>query len=137
MLMRPPDFVAPVEILAGMVWPVAEQYAGLQHAAAAEQLSSDRQRAEIAALWARFNAVAVQDPEAAFPQPRDAAWIAAPGPHNRRLAYPYNRWHASQWTINQASALVICSAERARASGVPTERWLFPHVAILRRQPSR
>ena len=56
--------------------------------------------------------------------------IATPGPHNRPLAYPYNRWHASQWTVNQASALVICSAERARAAGVPTDRWLFPHVAL-------
>ena len=130
-LTRPPDFVAPVEIAAGMVWPVAQQYALIENAlAAAEQLSSDRQRAEVAALWARFNAVATHNPEAAFPQPRDAAWIAAPGPHNRPLAYPYNRWHASQWTVNQASALVICSAERARAAGVPTERWLFPHVAL-------
>ena len=130
-LTRPPDFVAPVEIAAGMVWPVAQQYALIENAlAAAEQLSSDRQRAEIAALWARFNAVATQNPEAAFPLPRDAAWIAAPGPHNRPLAYPYNRWHASQWTVNQASALVICSAERARAAGVPIERWLFPHVAL-------
>ncbi|HEY5385508.1 MAG TPA: hypothetical protein VIJ56_09750 [Acidimicrobiales bacterium] len=130
-LTRPPDFVAPVEIAAGMVWPVAQQYALIENALAAnEHLSSDRQRADIAGLWARFNEVATHNPEAAFPQPRDAADIATPGPHNRPLAYPYNRWHASQWTVNQASALVICSAERARAAGVPPERWLFPHVAL-------
>jgi acetyl-CoA C-acetyltransferase len=130
-LTRPPDFVAPVEIAAGMIWPVAQQYALIENAlAASERLSTDHQRAEIAALWARFNAVAAHNPEAAFPQPRDAADIATPGPHNRPLAYPYNRWHASQWTVNQGSALVICSAERARASGVPPERWLFPHVAL-------
>jgi acetyl-CoA C-acetyltransferase len=130
-LTRPPDFVAPVEIAAGMVWPVAQQYALIESAlAASEHLSSDRQRADIAALWARFNAVAVHNPEAAFPQPRDAADIATPGPHNRPLAYPYNRWHASQWTVNQGSALIICSAERARTAGVPPERCLFPHVAL-------
>jgi acetyl-CoA C-acetyltransferase len=130
-LTRPPDFVAPVEIAAGMVWPVAQQYALIENAlAAAEHLSSDRQRDEIAALWARCNAVATHNPEAAFPQPRDATEIATPGPHNRPLAYPYNRWHASQWTVNQSSALLICSAERARAAGVPSERWLFPHVAL-------
>jgi acetyl-CoA C-acetyltransferase len=130
-LTRPPDFVAPVEIAAGMIWPVAQQYALIENAlAAAEHLSSERQRTEIAALWARYNAVAVHNPEAAFPQPRDAADIATPGPHNRPLAYPYNRWHASQWTVNQGSALVICSAQRARAAGVPPERWLFPHVAL-------
>jgi acetyl-CoA C-acetyltransferase len=130
-LTRPPDFVAPVEIAAGLIWPVAQQYALIENAlAASEHLSSDRQRADIAALWARFNAVAVDNPEAAFPQPRDATDIATPGPHNRPLAYPYNRWHASQWTVNQGSALIICSAERARAAGVPPDRWLFPHVAL-------
>jgi acetyl-CoA C-acetyltransferase len=131
MLTRPPDFIAAVEIAAGMAWPVAQQYALIENAlAAAAQLPPDRQRDEIAGLWARYNAVAAHNPEAAFPQRRDAAEIATAGPHNRPLAYPYNRWHASQWTVNQASALLICSAERARAMGVPAERWLFPHVAL-------
>ncbi len=56
--------------------------------------------------------------------------IATPGPRNRPLAYPYNHWHASQWTVDQSAALVICSAERAGDAGVPIERWLFPHVAL-------
>ena len=102
MLTRPPDFIAAVEIAAGMAWPVAQQYALIENAlAAAAQLPPDRQRDEIAGLWARYNAVAA-----------------------------HNRWHASQWTVNQASALLICSAERAQAAGVPAERWLFPHVAL-------
>ncbi len=74
--------------------------------------------------------MAGDNPVAAFPEPRSAAEIATPGPRNRLLAYPYNRWHASQWTVDQSSALVICSAERARRAGVPAERWLFPHVAL-------
>jgi acetyl-CoA C-acetyltransferase len=130
-LTRPPDFVAPVEVAAGIVWPPVQQYALIENSlAAALHLPPERQREEIAALWARFNAVAVHNPEAAFPQRRDAADIAAPGPHNRPLSYPYNRWHSSQWIVDQASALVICSAERARQAGVPPERWLFPHVAL-------
>ena len=130
-LTRPPDFVAPVEVAAGIVFPPVQQYALMENAlAAAEHLSPDRQRDEIATLWARFNAVARGNPEAAFPQPRDAAAIATPGPHNRPLAYPYNRWHASQWTVDQSSALLICSAERAREAGVAADRWLFPHVAL-------
>jgi acetyl-CoA C-acetyltransferase len=130
-LARPPDFVAPVEIAAGIVWPPVQQYALIENALAASlHLSSERQRDDIAALWARYNAVAVHNPEAAFPQRRAAADIAAAGPHNRPLAYPYNRWHSSQWTVNQASALLICSAERAQEAGVPPERWLFPHVAL-------
>jgi acetyl-CoA C-acetyltransferase len=130
-LTRPPDFVAPVEIAAGMVWPPVQQYALIENAlAAALHLPADRQRDEIAALWSRCNVMAQHNPEASFPQPRDAADIAAPGPHNRPLAYPYNKWHSSQWTVNQATALLICSAGAAQEAGVPAERWLFPHVAL-------
>lgn len=130
-LTRPADFIAPVEIAAGMVWPVVQQYALIENAvAAARGLAPETQRDEIAALWARYNAVAAHNPEAAFPQPRTATEIAQAGPHNRPQAAPYNRWHASQWTVNQSSALLICSADRARRAGIAPERWLFPHVAL-------
>ena len=109
-----PDFVAPIELEAGIVLPPVQQYALIENAlAAARELGPDAQRDEIAALWARFNAVAAHNPDAAFGAPRTAAEIAMPGPRNRPLAYPYNVWHASQWTVDQSSALVICSAARA------------------------
>ena len=128
---RPPDFVAAIESAAGMVLPPVQQYALIENAlGAAAGLAPAEQRDEIAALWARFNAVALENPEAAFAQPRTAGEIASPGPGNRPLAYPYNTWHASQWTVNQSSALLICSATRARAAGVAPDRWLFPHVAL-------
>jgi len=130
-LTRPPEIVAPIEQAAGIVLPPVQQYALIENAlGAAEHHGADEQRDEIASLWARFNAVAGDNPAAAFPEPRSAAEIATPGPRNRPLAYPYNRWHASQWTVDQSSALVFCSAERAHAAGVPPERWLFPHVAL-------
>ena len=130
-LTRPPEFVAPVEQAAGMVVPPVQQYALIENAlGAAGRLPPARQRAEIADLWARYNAVAVDNPEAAFPEPRRAIDIATPGPRNRPLAYPYNRWHASQWTVDQAAALLICSAERAQEAGVAPDRWLFPLVAL-------
>jgi acetyl-CoA C-acetyltransferase len=128
---RPPDFVAPIERAAGIVLPPVVQYALIENAlAAAEQLGTDRQRHEVAALWARFNEVAQANPEAAFPLPRTAADIATPGPANRPLAYPYNHWHASQWTVDQASALLICSSTRADAAGVPHDRRLYAHAAL-------
>jgi acetyl-CoA C-acetyltransferase len=130
-LTRAPDFVAPVEVAAGIVLPVVQQYALIENAlGAADGASQLEHRDAIASLWARFNEVARTNPEAAFPAPMDAADIATPGPQNRPLAFPYNRWHASQWTVDQASALLICSAARARDAGVPPDRWLFPHVAL-------
>ena len=56
--------------------------------------------------------------------------IDTPSPSNRPLSFPYNKWHASQWTVNQAAALLFCSAEAAVRSGVPTDRWVFPLVGI-------
>ncbi len=128
---RPPDFVAPVEMAAGIVWPVAQQYALIENAlASAESLSPARQRDDIARLWARFNEVAQTNPAAAFPQPRTASDIATPGAKNRPLSFPYNVWHASQWTVDQAAALLFCSFGRAQDMGVPFDRLLFPHVAV-------
>jgi acetyl-CoA C-acetyltransferase len=128
---RPPDFVAPIEISAGIVWPPVQQYALIENALAHhEQQGMAAHRRDVAALWSRFNRVAQDNPLAAFPFPRSATDIATPGPKNRPLAFPYNKWHVTQWTVDQAAALLFCSAERAQAEGVPTDRWIFPHVAL-------
>ncbi len=128
---RPPDFVAPIEIDAGIVWPPVQQYALIDTALAHhEHIDAPTHRQQVASLWARFNAVAQRNPDAAFPAPRTAEDIATPGPKNRPLAHPYNLWHSSQWTVDQASALLFCSAERATAAGVATDRWVFPRVAL-------
>ena len=130
-LHRPPEFIAPIEIAAGLAWPVIQQYAMIENAlAVAEGLSSDAQREQIAELWSRFNEVATRNPDAAFGQPLTALEIASPGPGNRPLAYPYNLRHSTQWTVDQSSALLICSAAFATESGIPRDRWLFPHVAL-------
>jgi acetyl-CoA C-acetyltransferase len=130
-LMRPSEFIAPIEIAAGLAWPVIQQYALIENAlAAAEELSSEMQREQIAALWSRFNEVATRNPDAAFGAPRSAHEIATPGTGNRPLAFPYNLRHSTQWTVDQSSALLICSTESATRMGIPRERWLFPHVAL-------
>jgi acetyl-CoA C-acetyltransferase len=130
-LTRPPDFVAPIELAAGTLWPVVQQYALIENALAAHEHQDPGAHAhDIARLWARFNEVAQGNDLAAFPTARSAEAIANPGPKNRPLAHPYNLWHSSQWTVDQAAALLFCSAERARDAGVPADRWVFPHVAL-------
>jgi acetyl-CoA C-acetyltransferase len=59
-----------------------------------------------------------------------AAAIDTPSAGNRPLAFPYNKWHSTQWTVNQAAALVLCSVEAAGRLGVPTDRWVFPLVGL-------
>jgi len=127
---REPEFIAPPELAVGMAAPV-QQYAMIDNALRfAEGESLAAHRAEVAALWARCNVVARDNPLAAFPAPRSATDIDTPGPSNRPLAFPYNKWHASQWTVDQGAALILCSAAAARRHGVPTDRWVFPLVGI-------
>ena len=51
---------------------------------------------------------------------------AGPAPGTSPLAWPYNKWHNSQWNVDQAACLILCSVEAARAHGVPADRWVFP-----------
>jgi len=103
------------------------QYAMIEHARrAADGQSVADHAADVAGLWARFNVVAQANPLAWNRAPMSAEAIATPGPHNRPLATPYLKWHNSQWNVDQAACLILCSAEAARAAGVPLDRWVFP-----------
>ncbi len=120
----------PVEV-ANRLWEPVQQYAMIENALrAAEGRSIAQQRTEVADLWARFNKVARSNPDAAFPDPLDAEQIAAPSASNRPLAFPYNKWHSTQWTVNQAAAMILCSAETAARVGVAADRWVFPQVGL-------
>ncbi len=124
------EIMADAEVQAG-IWAPVEQYACIDNALRhAEGRTVDEHLDEIAALWARFNAVAAANPEAAFPEPRTASSLRTAGPGNRPLASPYAKWHSTQWSVDQAGALILCSAGAARAAGVPTDRWVFPHLAL-------
>jgi acetyl-CoA C-acetyltransferase len=118
------------EIEAGLYAPV-EQYALMESALrAADGLTIDEHRAEIARLWTQFNLVARTNPDAAFPTPLDEHALMELGPSNRPLAFPYGKWHVSQWTVDQAAALLLCSAARAEAAGIARDRWVFPLVGL-------
>ncbi len=122
--------VEPVEI-ATRLWEPVQQYAMIDNALRfAEGRSLAEHRRQVADLWERYNLVARTNPKAAFPRAMDAAAIDTPSASNRPLAFPYNKWHSSQWTVDQAAALVLCSVETARRIGVPTDRWVFPLVGV-------
>jgi acetyl-CoA C-acetyltransferase len=127
---RSGPLLEPVEVT-HRLWDPVQQYAMIDNALrAAEGRTIAEHRGEVAGLWARMNSVAATNPEAAFPEQMDAEQIATATTANRALAFPYNKWHATQWTVNQAAALVLCSVEAARRLGVPTDRWVFPLVGL-------
>jgi len=117
--------------VAHRLWDPVQQYAMIDNALrSAEGRTLAEHRGEVAELWSRFNLVARANPDAAFPEPMDAEQIATPSASNRPLAFPYNKWHSTQWTVNQAAALLLCSAETADRLGVPAERRVFPLVGV-------
>jgi acetyl-CoA C-acetyltransferase len=120
----------PIEVT-HRLWEPVQQYAMIDNALrGAEEQTSAEHRAAIADLWSRFNRVAQSNPAAAFPDPMSAYHIDTPSPSNRPLSFPYNKWHAAQWTVNQAGALLLCSVEVARRTGVARDRWVFPLVGL-------
>ncbi len=124
------EIVARPEIEVGAVAPV-QQYAMIDNARrAAHGWSIDEHRDDIASIWHRFNEVARHNPRADFATPMTAEEIRDPGPANRPIAWPYNKWHNSQWGVDQAAALVFCSVAVAEELAVPRERWVFPHVGL-------
>jgi acetyl-CoA C-acetyltransferase len=124
------EIVSAPEIAARVITP-AEQYAlidsALRHA---ERQSLDEHRDAIAALWAGFSRAAARFPHAAFRAPRAAPEIREPGPDNRPIAFPYNKWHCSQVNVDQAAALLVCTLATAEAAGVEPAKAVFPLVAL-------
>ena len=105
------------------------QYALIEHARRhADGQSVAEHAADVAGLWERFNRIAQGNPDAWNRTPMSAAEIATPGPRNRTLATPYLKWHNSQWNVDQAACLLMCSAEVAGAAGVAPDRWVWPHA---------
>ena len=83
-------------------------------------------RTRIAELWARFNAVAVSNPHAWLRTPLSAAQIRDASPSNRMVGFPYTKSMNSNWDLDQAAAVILCSAEAAERLGVSRDRWVFP-----------
>jgi acetyl-CoA C-acetyltransferase len=82
----------------------------------------------IAALWARFSAVAAANPCAWDRAAVAASAIRDPSPANRMISFPYTKAMVANNTVDMASALILCSVAAARAAGVAPDRLVFPHV---------
>jgi acetyl-CoA C-acetyltransferase len=95
-------------------------------------LRSDRGRtpeehlARIGARWARLSALAADEPFAWLREPRTAEEVVTPSDDNRPVAHPYTKLLTANAQVDQAAALLLCSAGAAEAAGVPRDRWVFP-----------
>ncbi|MGV2495072.1 acetyl-CoA acetyltransferase [Pelagerythrobacter aerophilus] len=85
-------------------------------------------RAAIGELFAPFTEVAAANPHAAAREVRSAAELARVTPRNRIVAEPYPRMTVARDQVNQAAAIVIASAGKARVLGIPEDRWVHIHA---------
>ena len=123
------DILHPVEIERELAWPV-RQYAVVEQAlGAADGMDPAAQQAVVDEMWARLASVSTGNPWAWSPGPV-AAEDLAPSAANPMLATPYTRRHTSNWNVDQAAALLLCSAATASAAGVPRDRWVFPWAGV-------
>ncbi len=90
--------------------------------------SLNEYRREIGELFAPFTKVAASNPHAAAPKERTAEELATITERNRIVAEPYARMTVARDQVNQAAAIIIASAGKARELGVPEDQWVHIHA---------
>jgi acetyl-CoA C-acetyltransferase len=102
-------------------------------------LSVEAHRTRISEMWARNACVAARNPYGWIRRAPSAEEIATPAPNNPWVAAPYTKLLVANMVVDQAAALILISAERARRLGIPEARWVFPQAsaeAVVVRQIS-
>jgi acetyl-CoA C-acetyltransferase len=116
----------PAETARGIFMPV-QHYPMFESAVrSAAGRSIEDHQGHLGRLWAGFSEVAAANPNAWIDRAYTAEEIRTPGPDNRLIGFPYPKLMNSNNNVEQSAALVLCSVERARALGVPPDRWVFP-----------
>ncbi len=100
-----------------MIDTALRRHAGLTPAEHIEQL---------AAFQADASAVAVGNPHAWNRTQVDAETVRG----SSMLAWPYTKMHCSQWNVDQAAGLIVCSVAAAQRFGVAREKWVFAHLGV-------
>ena len=92
-----------------------------------ETHSEHRQR--ISSLWSGMNQVAAENPYAWVQTPMSSREIMEANPSNRMIGYPYTKAMNANSFVDFGGAIIICSVGKAKALGISTDRWVFPHAA--------
>ncbi len=108
------------------LFPAATAYALFENALRQEARRAVKPHMEkIGRLMSPFSKIAENHPQAWFPQARSAEEIATPSPDNRFVGFPYTKYMNAVIQVDQSAALIMMSVEKARALGIPREKWIF------------
>ncbi|MBW2697813.1 MAG: acetyl-CoA acetyltransferase, partial [Deltaproteobacteria bacterium] len=120
---------ADLELERGLVMPVrafALMDNALRHA---DGIDIETHRDRVAHLWADMSKIAAENPHAWYRTPISFEEIRDASGRNRMMSFPYTKRHNSDWNVDQAAGLIICSVGRARALGLCEEEWVYPLAA--------
>jgi len=124
------EIMGAFEIELGLITPII-QYSMIDNALRAQEGQSlAEHKDELGRLWGDFNDVAVDNEDAWNRTPLTPEEIVTPGPGNRLLAYPYTKSLVSQWNVNQAGGLIVCSLGKARELGLDESRFIYPLAVV-------
>ena len=117
------------EAAAGLGMPVGFYaiYASALRAHNGWNMAQDREK--VAALYQRFSEIAADNPQAWRRQRISAERFLQIDDKNPMLAFPYSKLHNTSWNVDQAAGLILTSAAKAQALGIPQQRWVFPLAA--------
>jgi acetyl-CoA C-acetyltransferase len=82
-------------------------------------------RAALGAVMSAMTDVAAASPHAWFPIARSPEEIVTVSPDNRMVAYPYTKLMTSIMDVDMAAGLLMATAEKADALGVPDDRRVY------------
>jgi acetyl-CoA C-acetyltransferase len=117
----------PAEQAAGLIAPIFFYPLFEQAVRGAAGRDVATHQAWLGRLWRRFADVAASNPYAWTPG-LDGQDPAVPGPENRMVSFPYPKFLNANIQVDQAAALLVCSAQAAADAGIPRERWVVVHA---------
>jgi acetyl-CoA C-acetyltransferase len=85
----------------------------------------DEHRARLGGLLASMTEVAATSPHAWFPTARAAEEIVTARPENRMVTYPYTKLMTAIMDVDMAAGLLMASAAKADALGIPEDRRVY------------
>ena len=80
----------------------------------------------IGRMWSNYSRVAADEPVRVVTARREPDEITTVTDDNRMICFPYTKVMNAYARVDQAAAVILCSAETARDLGIPDDRWVLP-----------
>ena len=119
--------VTPHEDAHGLGMPV-NMYPMFENALRArDHRSLEAHQAHLGRLFAPFTRIAAANPDAWFRTARSPEELVTVTAENRMVSFPYPKYLNAIMQVDQAAGVLLASAGRARAMGIPEEKLVYLH----------